>query len=107
MFSTAFRTDKGLPVEPAKQGLDRDSQFVFFAHELLYPLLGVDHRGVVLPVELLSDGGVAEPGDPPGQVHGYLPGSSDPQLPAIPLDVPRLSLHLLRERPGVLTYCRI
>src|SRR5438067_3025017 len=85
-------------VEPPEQGLDRGAELVLFAHELLDALLGVDDRRMVLAAELLADGGVAETGDPPRQVHRHLPSAGDALLAAISLDVLGLDLHLLADR---------
>src|SRR5207248_9353020 len=76
------RADEDLPVQPAQQGLHGGAQLVFLVHELLDPLLGVDDSGVVFPAELLADGWIAEPGDPPCQVHRDLPRARDALLPA-------------------------
>src|SRR3954452_15320605 len=39
----------------------------------LGPAAGMDHRRVIAPAEGLADGGKAEAGEPPREVHGHLP----------------------------------
>src|SRR5205823_12106796 len=50
-------------VQPAKEGLNGLRKVGFLVHQLIDPLLGVDHRGVILAAELLADDWIRKAGD--------------------------------------------